>query len=133
LEFMRRLLWLRRISALLFAVCFLAGPLEALIPDVHHDGSDAETAVFRDASIRDKAAVESCAPQITCSAPNEGVPFPSSNHPVHADHCSHSHVATLTLPLVLNGTCLAAESPSAQPVANHTSVAIPPLLRPPLG
>lgn len=124
---MRRLMWVRRISALLLAVCFLAGPMEALIPDVHHNGSELERS-----SDRIDAGVVPAADLAHLPGNGTSIPTPVGSHPIHADHCGHSHVATLPGTIAIAGVPMAAEKQSSAPLLGSTSVAITPRLRPPL-
>ena len=128
---MRRLMWVRRVSALLLAVCFLAGPMEALIPDVHHNGSELEASRERSDAGVVKLVAESA--HLPSNSPSHNqLPAPVGSHPVHADHCGHSHVANLPATMVIAGVPIAAENESSPPLLGSTSVAIAPRLRPPL-
>ena len=79
----------RRLTALLVAVCIVAGPVEAAIPDVH-DG-DAPAASHGGQPVQTAAEATSPAPLSDTRGSQNGTP--ASEHTTHVDHCAHGHAA----------------------------------------
>ena len=80
----------RRLTALLVAVCVVAGPVEAFaVPDVH-DG-DAPAASHAGQPVQTAAQRTSPAPLSGKGGSQSGTP--ASEHTTHVDHCAHGHVA----------------------------------------
>ena len=80
--------WLRRLTALLAAACFLIAPVEAFaVPDVH-DG-DVPAANHGAGS---ESTLDDSTPDLNSdNGPRNEAP--ASDHTTHVDHCAHGHSA----------------------------------------
>jgi hypothetical protein len=128
----------RRLVALLIAVCVASSALEGLVPDVHDGDAPAGQVAASDQGRRSAASAEHAATIQVADTPSHdgtlpaphGAPEPS--HPLHADHCTHGHVAAP--PVVFDAAPATIPHPDVPRSVSLTfaSVRLPLHLRPPI-
>ncbi len=142
-----------RVVALVVAVCFASGTLEALIPDVHDGDAPAALPATEDAAdvhdvhggdvrasgdVRDAAAVAATASVASSDhAPTPAAPERDGHqfdptHVFHVDHCGHAHLAALSAAVDLPRPApeRAERRGTAGPML--VSIALAPRFRPPI-
>lgn len=91
----------RRVMALAAAVLFAVSWFERALPDSHDGDGSPATQVSADSHAPEAQQHRAPADTDPSSLPRDG-----TSHPVHVDHCSHSHIAAavhvwdLSAPLV---------------------------------
>jgi hypothetical protein len=108
----------RQVATVVLLALLVSGPLESMIPDAHD---------------RDVAGAQTLGdPTSHDTVPSQG-DGRTDSHPIHLDHCSHSHLAGIP-----KSNALASESFGVaarvvtEPASLHESVVLPPHQRPPI-
>jgi hypothetical protein len=141
------------VIALVVAVCFASGTLEALIPDVHDGdapaallatGDTADAHDVRPSDLRASGDVRDAAPvAVTASVGStDHVPTPAAperdghqsgpTHPFHVDHCGHAHLAALSAAVDLPRPAPERAERRGTAGLMLVSIALAPSFRPPI-